>query len=149
MKKVPLLTLCIFGLLLLAPKAALACGCPTVTSLEQHTRWSLAAAKVVFTGTVTSMTGDSANRMTTTLKVHRSWKMALPEEVVLTGGGSSCDYHFERGGEYLIFAGEEDGRLHTGACSRNVKLDKAAMQLKILGKGLKPKRKSVKNNGRR
>jgi hypothetical protein len=141
MKKPSLYALAVVSLLLVAHAGAFACGCPTFgfETWEQDTLQRLQASKAVFAGTVVKV--ESEDRpFTTTIKVERWWKGDLPEEIVLVGDGGSCEFHFTPGKKYLVFAYEEDGRLKTGSCSRNVTLDKAGFRLRVLGKGNRPKK---------
>jgi hypothetical protein len=132
------------SLLLVCSVRTIACGCPDLggETLEHETASRLRAAKAVFAGKVVKVekVDGNASRLRTTIKVERWWKGELPWQIVLVGDGSSCDYQFILGEKYLVFAYEQEGRLKTGSCSRNVTLDKAAVQLSVLGKSNRPKK---------
>jgi len=144
MKKASLYALLVVSLPLLCSVGALACVCPSFSgeTLEQETASRFRDAKAVFAGKVVKLekVDGETSRLRTTIKVERWWKGELSEEIVLVGDGSSCDYYFTLGEKYLVFAYEREGRLKTGSCSRNVTLDKAAVQLRVLGKGVRPKK---------
>lgn len=84
-------------------------------------------------------------------QVENWWKGKSTKEVVLfTGqiklahgevGVSSCDFPFELGKRYLVYAFKVEYDLSTNACTRTKKLEKAGEDLKVLGKGWKPKKR--------
>ena len=118
----------------------LACSCVDLgESLEQQVNGSLKNSKAVFVGEVIEVMKNSDNvGFTTKFKVEESWKDFSPSEITFVGDGSSCEYYFTLGKKYLVFAYEWKNKLTTGDCSGNREIDKAAEELKILGKGNKP-----------
>jgi hypothetical protein len=53
---------------------------------------------------------------------------------------SDCDFPFQVGKRYLVYAFSEENHLKTNLCTRTKLLEKAQEDLKLLGKGHKPKR---------
>lgn len=82
-------------------------------------------------------------------EVGRWWKGGPAREVILvsqqtraadgTETVSMCDFHFEQGESYLVYAYGSKGGLETGSCTRTKKLKRAAKDLKALGKGQTPR----------
>lgn len=76
------------------------------------------------------------------------WKTELPPIFFLatdttknadgTGGSSSCDYGFEIGKSYLVYARGKGRETRNMACSRTTQLDRAKDDLKKLGPGQNP-----------
>jgi hypothetical protein len=102
-------------------------------------------ADAVFTGTVTGILQqpvqeNSDQPFLVSFLVSQSWKGANGAELsVLTSGSSaSCGYSFNQGGQYIVYATMQDGRLHTSLCSRTNALDQAAEDLAVLGQGSVP-----------
>jgi hypothetical protein len=73
--------------------------------------------------------------------------LIVPEEVfkgsvgrtvtfVTDNGCCYCSYGFEIAATYLLYASEQDGVFHTGACSRSVLVGAAEDDLKALRRGL-------------
>jgi hypothetical protein len=90
-------------------------------------------------------------------KVDRWWKTPLPAEVLLiTGewrmpakegnllpssvGRSMCQLPLIEGESYLIYASGPADKLRYRTCSRTATLTKAADDLKVLGKGTRPRK---------
>jgi hypothetical protein len=89
-------------------------------------------------------------------KVDRWWKMSLPAEVLLVTyewrmpakegdllpsiGRSMCQLPFIEGESYLIYASGPADKLQYRTCSRTAALAKAAADLKVLGKGKRPRK---------
>jgi hypothetical protein len=75
--------------------------------------------------------------------IHR-WKGASAREVILVTSQtraadgmesiSDCDYVFEKGRKYLIYAYGKPDELATSACSRTAELKRARKDLRVLGK---------------
>jgi hypothetical protein len=102
-------------------------------------------ADAVFAGTVTGVLqnaplGTSNNRVMVSFRVSEVWKGANnPEIAVLTSGDSaSCGFGFDQGGQYLVYAFIEEGRLTTNLCSRTNALAQAGEDLAALGEGTTP-----------
>jgi hypothetical protein len=67
--------------------------------------------------------------------VEQSWKGVDTDEVsVMIDGSAECP-HYRVGDKYLVFAGLQQGKLFTGACSRTKKLEYAQNDLHQLGEG--------------
>lgn len=95
-------------------------------------------------------TGEKVDYEVLVLKfqVARWWKGDPVSEVILitdqtrdpdgTEHFLDCDYPFEGGEHYLVYAYGAETKLGTSTCTRTRKLRKARKDLKILGKGRKP-----------
>ena len=96
--------------------------------------------------------GETAQTDVLVLKfqIDRWWKGRETREVVLftdqtkNPDGSQtitdCDFPFEVGKQYLVYAFRDEGKLKTNLCTRTKLLEKAGEDLKILGKGRRPRR---------
>jgi len=131
--------------LLLWGDAALGCVCISIPNVAD----SLKKADAVFVGKVESISEKRAK-----LKVERVWKGKIPAEVVMLMGGSvferegkepiefpftSCDYEFDVGEQYLIYASSFGGNYYrTWVCTRTRGLQYAQEDLKELGEGKPP-----------
>jgi len=72
-----------------------------------------------------------------TFRVITIWK-GVPQEVLTVETsffGTMCGYNFEVGFEYLVYAHESDGALHTNICSRTRPRHDAGEDLQALGAG--------------
>ena len=72
-----------------------------------------------------------------TFRVITVWK-GVPQEVIpvhTSFHGTMCGYNFEVGFEYLVYARESDGALHTSICSRTRPRHDAGEDLQALGPG--------------
>jgi hypothetical protein len=146
MKKIIFSLLFIIGLLGFAQIEAHACSCirpfenPT---LKQEVTWFQKNAKAIFTGKVTEVTQIPQSRIGVKIKirVERYWKSPVPVEIIITNEGTSCDYFFEVGKSYLIYASYANGsKINTNLCSGNKELQNAAGDIKLLGKSKKPQK---------
>jgi hypothetical protein len=146
MKKTISLSLCSLALLLFTQIEVHACGCIELAkeTRKQMVNRFLETARVVFTGEVIEITKNPENPgFTTKIKVEKWWKQSQPnfrpKEITLFGDGSSCEYHFAVGKKYLVFANEWKNKLQATSCSGNSEIEKATEELKLLGKGKKPR----------
>lgn len=116
--------------LLLLPSVASACWCGGGTPCEAY-----AGASVVFVGRVTEIglktipRSFPANAISTTLtsnevtsaqfKISEAFLGARTAEIEISGEGTTCDYQFKSGEEYLVFAykNPQTGTLHTNRCT--------------------------------
>ena len=118
---------------------AFGCSCdlpwPNRT-LKQRVTKARNDSRAVFSGVVAKI-DQAPYSISVTFKVERSWKGALPNQVVvLTGrGGGDCGYLFEMGQRYLVYAyGSNVSSLGTNICQRTAMLSESSDDLKILGK---------------
>lgn len=154
MKKIILLSLSLFVLLLPARINVFACDCPGRTLAE-----ALEKSTVVFSGKAIALEyqkiTDAADKdfglevLTVRLKVDKWWKGSGDSEVVLKTStvknlregwtrNSSCDFSFKAEEDYLIYAEFYKGWLGTSACSRTRVLAEAVKDVKELGEGFLP-----------
>lgn len=132
------LVLVFAGASLWSPQDVLACSCePPVDAETEYKR-----VDYVFSGEVTQITGpDSDNYLEINIDVSTSWK-GVDHQAIGVGTpayGDACGYNFSEGGEYLIYASENDARVGpeiiTGVCSRTAPLYVADEDLLVLGTG--------------
>ena len=149
--KIIILILSFFGLLLLAQIDVYACKCASMPqTLEREIKGRLKTSKAVFSGEVlkisqTSQRGNVTGLdVTVNMRLKQVWKGQLAKEVIINtpDNSAACGYSFEAGKSYLVFAhSSNDKTLATGLCSGNRPLETAGEELKILGKGRKPKKR--------
>jgi hypothetical protein len=129
------------GVLLLLPCSAarvLACQCRE----RQPPCSQYAEADAVFVGAVTDVTpvdydliatpGSNVRRVG--FKVERAFRGVGGARAELIEWGTSCDFGFEDGKTYLVYAyrSPEKGTLSTGYCTRTAELSKASADLAYL-----------------
>lgn len=102
------------------------------------------AATAVFAGTVTQAPGGFGAMLrvggSVTFRVERSWKGVDTESVGLSvrpGGGAACEFEFQQGQSYLVFASrlndDPDAALRTNTCTRTAPLAAAGDDVRLLG----------------
>lgn len=109
----------------LAASSSRACQCRESQPVCAEYR----GADVVFTGQVSKITRlDDGVRSQVTLRVERALKGMNGKSIELINWGTSCDYSFREGKEYLVYAfrNERSGELSTWECSRTRELAKAS-----------------------
>jgi hypothetical protein len=126
MKQVVIVFL-MFMAVLLSTKGAVACSClrPPINT-EENLRTAVATsfreANAVFSGEVIEMDG-----LIVKFKVEKAWEGNVKDEVSIATGAvksedgfllsSTCDYKFELGKKYLVFANGSKGKLKASKCS--------------------------------
>jgi hypothetical protein len=146
MKKIIFSLLTIIGLMIFARIEVVACSCvrpfenPTP---KQELTWYQKNAKVIFSGKVTGITKipqSQTNGYIVKISVEHFWKASIPKEIIITNG-TSCDFSFEVGKSYLIYAHNSNGRnISTNLCSGNKELQYAAEDIKLLGRSKNPQK---------
>jgi hypothetical protein len=153
--------------------AALGCGCgdsPT-TTLADKLKWALEKADAVFIGKaarfdfirgvpnefmqsrLAEIPGLTWETKTVVFEVDRSWKGIDQSDVSIvtettrnsdgTGSTTSCEYPFEEGKTYLVFARKDGEYLRNIACSFTRRDDQTEEILPLLGEAKKPKTKDA------
>ena len=128
------------------PGYALACSCDLdlkVLGKSEKDQIKIARKKAVavFSGKVLDITYDEKHRFYyARFRVENSWKNVADEEVVVSGLTMCClcDWIFEVGKSYLIYAGKYDSienSYRVSHCSRSQLLHDSEMDLKVLGEG--------------
>jgi hypothetical protein len=121
-----------------APRADTAHACACTASEHNPEGW-FAGADAAFQGTAVRIE-PRKHRSFTTFRVERVWKGPPRLTVEITGNGgtvvSSCDYPFNDGRSYVVFASYEDARLFgfygelgTGDCAGNAPARERAGEL--------------------
>ena len=113
-------------LICLFPEGALACECQPPAERVSHRQLvakEFKAADAVFSGEVIEL-----DRLTVKFKVERKWKGELDAGVTMLTGAeragdkgysfNGCDYDFEAGKKYLVYAFGPPDKLKTHECSR-------------------------------
>lgn len=97
---------------------------------------------MVFSGLVTRITPIERDfRETISFNIEKSFKGVTGTVVELTETGTSCDYSFEQGEKYLVYAyrHEETNTLYSHYCTRTKEFSKAGAELDYLNSlGQKP-----------
>lgn len=140
LKKLAILSVLIY--LSLSVNEALGCRCsmdpnPTPEKIIVARLNALEKAAVVFTGEVVFL-----DRFTVKFKVDKIWKGKEAEEITMLTGtkdngegtitSSSCDYSFNKGEKYLVYAEGPPEELQTHFCSRTALLKYAEDEMKGL-----------------
>jgi hypothetical protein len=110
--------------------SAFGCSCPTIGATSEQLKGArlkdVERAVAVFSGEVIELEENKVK-----FKVDKIWKGDSVDEITMTiqqgkyNGKSvrtSCDYHFELGEKYLVYAYQINDELNTGACSRTTPL---------------------------
>lgn len=126
MKQVVIVSLTLMAVLL-SGKGVAACSClrppiDTEENLRTAVATSVGEADAVFSGEVIEMDG-----LTVKFKVKKAWKGDVKDKVSMATGAlksedgfllsSMCDYKFELGRKYLVFANASEGKLKASKCS--------------------------------
>lgn len=130
----------LLGLLFFLPAEAHACSCvpppPPQEALEKHS--------AVFSGKVIKIKMpeekeimSSADPVHVLFNVKEVWKGEIEKQVGVSTAMStaSCGFHFESGGEYIVYASGEMDALKVSLCSRTALLFDAEEDLQSLGDG--------------
>lgn len=129
----PLATLA-FLLLLSMAQPVLGCDCFENPKFSAP-RWVRNSA-AVFLGRVTRIEAD---RLVVQFAVSEAWKGVVTPRVEVTGASSDCDFPFETGREYLVFADASGGRLVAGLCSGTAEKQEAWTKLRKLRQWRRPR----------
>src|SRR3712207_1741203 len=116
------------------PRAAEACSCAGPHSPEE----AFTTADAVFLGTVTEVDpalagspgffsrarrwirerlGQHGRGYEVTLAVDAAWKGVDATSIVMTTGGEMCDFYYQAGEQYVIYAYAYQGELSTSICT--------------------------------
>lgn len=147
--------LLLVGLVLLNAPTSLAVDCPAPGTPSAE----LKRAAAVFSGEVVAEEykdvgpdapeeDAGAKVLVVRIKVERWWKGGSAREVTMRTSVTKLpdgsirsyaeDFHFTKGGSYLIYAFAPKGKLGTSACTRTRKLSEAEDDLRELGEGSTP-----------
>ena len=108
--------------LLVAPPTLAWCDWP------RPPREALVDARAVFVGQVVARDLIAEYRYRTTFELDRVYKGDRAQRIEVYDTGWNCDYSFEDGESYLVYAyGELDDRLYTSICSRTKPAWRAAL----------------------
>ncbi|MGG4402449.1 hypothetical protein ABEW61_20120 [Paenibacillus amylolyticus] len=128
------------GLALFPGERVYACSC-----VESDVQERLKTNTTVFTGEVVKKGRSQQSKHDGLLReytfdVDTAWKGVNAKKMKILasdGGSESCGIQFEKNQSYLIYAYqyEVDQKLHTNLCSRNVPIEQAGDDLKLLGAG--------------
>lgn len=98
------------AMLLLAAVVCLACDCNTLSPSE-----SFQAADLVFVGSV--VTSDKSDGyLKSTFRVEQILKGSNSNEIVIAGQMSDCDFAFQTGEAYIVYARQSQSRLIASTC---------------------------------
>ena len=155
MKCISFALLMIGFVLILGVTEAAACICREPfnqkTTTEEKLNWYRSKAQTVILGKVVSekylsrplgLNASEELGRRENIRVERFWGSSVSNEVFLIERLTSCDARLQVGKSYLIFVYETKGnKISTGACSGNLEVKYATEEIKLLGKGIKPKLK--------
>ena len=97
-------------MLLLAAEVCFACDCNTLSPAE-----SFKDADLVFVGSVVS-SDQSAGYENSKFRVEQVLKGSDREEVVISGQMTDCDFAFQTGYAYIVYARQSERRLFASSC---------------------------------
>jgi len=79
--------------------------------------------------------------------VKEVWKGKASSEIgIINTLGSSCNFNFKEGEEYMVYAYRGEEGLYTNNCSRTALLIDASEDLTALGTGIRPELPSMKSS---
>ncbi len=140
--------------LLLGVEIASACICSPILKLSpKEVRMEfnneLKRASVVFSGEVTQL-----DTFTVVFRVEKVWKGEMAEEMSMSTGAidngngtittSDCDYNFNVGKNYLVYASGSSKTMQTSACSGTRPIDISAERIKFLNEKISLKKLPTK-----
>lgn len=124
------------------PAIVHACNC----YIPDNAIESLEISDAVFTGKVKKIskkTMDGKTYNAVLIEVGQIWKGIQESEVIVYTSWSSCQFDFIDEEEYLLYAYEDDGKLHVTNCGRSTTLTHATTDTQQLVEGQEP---SIKVN---
>jgi hypothetical protein len=144
------------ALILLSAEAVSACVCARTPSVieARHNALAVFSGRVIadeyVEGALYPDGRPAGAELTVRFQVERWWKGSFAPEVVLFTGEyraddlssiseSTCAYQFQVGRRYLVYADFFFGRLRAAYCSRTDNLEQAGEDLRILGRGRRPR----------
>lgn len=95
---------------LVAATVCFACDCNTLSPPD-----SFIAADLVFVGNVISL-DKSESEVNSTFRVEQVLKGTNNGQVVITGHISDCDYSFQTGNAYIVYARQSNGKFIASTC---------------------------------
>ena len=119
---------------------AYACRC----KISDNPLRELEKSSAVFSGKVVKVADDGNRNLVVEFIVHRIWKGRRTRSITVRTprDGATCGFRFIEGGNYLVYAtGEVE--LWTNSCTRTRDIRSATEDLKVLGKGEKPKQRAT------
>jgi tissue inhibitor of metalloproteinase len=111
--------------------SAFACSC----AMPAPPKETLAVSDAVFSGRVVLVMPSSWLYDSAVFSVDKTWN-GVNEKIVFiptASQGAMCGNNFEVGKEYLVYASDSEGSLHTSSCSRIKPLAFAADEINMLG----------------
>jgi|GEM_PF-3100767 len=130
------LRLSVFALsFILTPLVCLACDCPYPTVTQERQ-----TAAAIFSGKATRIAETTDSKyIQITFKVEQSWKGAPTREKSLFRDNvlTDCDFGFQVGAEYLVYAHGDPKKLSTNTCTRTRRLVDAAADINELAEPLR------------
>jgi hypothetical protein len=127
---VSLVFLC--AIFLCAADHTFACLCPyRALPLKDAVKEAHKNAVAVFTAEIVSVGDYVEGKREVTFRVVKNWKGAPATEIKMMLGGMGCDYFFEVGKSYLIYAKDESGTLTVNICSRTALFDGRKLRKEI------------------
>lgn len=123
--------------ILSSPLKVSACSCDIPTDAIE----GMAHADAVFTGEVKEIKKSKINRDAydaVLIQVDEIWKGINESQVIVYTGWTSCQFEFEKGEQYLLYAYKNEDRYHVINCGRSTTTANGVEDIKLLGSGEKP-----------
>jgi len=141
--------LLVVGSTMASGEGAPACYCSPPRTDAENIRRASQTAPAVFVGQVSRISAPKPRQVRrcldrgesmchgrrTKFRVLQAWKGVDTRIFTLIGTGSNCDYPFEVGREYLVYAGVFEGGPRNGAtiCGLTRLLSRAKLDMEVLG----------------
>lgn len=139
MKKIFIFLFLVIILLMVNQRIVIACTCISPITPQEALESSTAVfvGKVVSTEVQDGIIITTADPVTVTFEVSKSWKGSNLKTLVLTTprDGTSCGYNFEEGETYIVYAQGTEDQLNTHICTRTNLFVNAQQDLQVLGEG--------------
>lgn len=123
--------------LVTSPLQVSACSCDIPADAIE----GMAHSDAVFTGEVkhikrANINGDTYDAVL--IHVDEIWKGINESQVIVYTGWTSCQFEFEEGEQYLLYAYKNEDKLYVISCGRSTVMSNGAEDIKLLGPGDKP-----------
>lgn len=134
---VRLIAVTFIGWLIVSPLHASACDC----YIPENALEALEKSDAVFTGKVKKIKKVLQQGSTydaVLIEVGETWKGVDESQVIIYTEWSSCQFEFESGQQYLLYAYKVGEQYHVINCGRSTTVAKGAEDIKLLGGGKQP-----------
>ena len=119
--------------MLVAASICLACDCITLSPAESFKEADFVFVGSVITSDVSSPPANATSVVTTaTFRIDQVLKGPPTDQVKITGHMTDCDFLFQTGYAYIVYARQAEGKLLASACMSNRALQTPGAQEPII-----------------